>query len=217
MKVKCLASSANQMRPRNQHFSALATEQIRRVDPSSIYFFTKNYCIPYRLEIRQYRLVAFFDSIVYGLFFANTKIFILFAVLSSYYFDGVSGLKSDHIFVATAMFNMFRMPVGLFLPFAIKFLMEYKISVKRIQEFLLLKDQNVQCLPKENIRSQNDTNEECQVSMMNYSAKFSEQNETNVVEDINFNLKPGKLMMIVGPVGSGKLDLSISFSRMILI
>uniref|UniRef100_A0A915HS22 Uncharacterized protein n=1 Tax=Romanomermis culicivorax TaxID=13658 RepID=A0A915HS22_ROMCU len=71
-------------------------------------------------------------------------------------------------------------------------------------EFLLLKDQNVQCLPKESNRSQDDTNEECQVSMMNYSAKFSEQNETNVVEDINFHLKPGKLMIIVGPVGSGK-------------
>uniref|UniRef100_A0A915J9P3 ABC transporter domain-containing protein n=1 Tax=Romanomermis culicivorax TaxID=13658 RepID=A0A915J9P3_ROMCU len=110
-------------------------------------------------------------------------------------------MKSDHIFVVTAMFDVVRFSMGLFLPRAIKFYAEYKVSVQRIQKFLTLKEQHLQNLQRGGGKSH--SNEENQVSVNTFSAKHSGQ-QVNAIEKISFQLKPGALLMIVGPVGSGK-------------
>jgi len=66
-----------------------------------------------------------------GLFFVTGKIIVLCALLAYFLVGGPIG--AEMVFVASAMFNTVRLTLTLFLPFAIQFYAEYKVTVGRIE------------------------------------------------------------------------------------
>ncbi|CAG2169745.1 unnamed protein product [Oppiella nova] len=54
------------------------------------------------------------------------------------------------------------------------------------------------------------TNAKPKVIVNNISAKWSEGNPNAIIQNISFNIKPGDLLAVIGPVGSGKSSLIMS-------
>lgn len=66
-----------------------------------------------------------------GLFFVSGKIIVLFAIVA-YVLSG-RAVNAEVIFVASALFNSARLTVTLFLPFAIQFMAEMKVTFGRME------------------------------------------------------------------------------------
>lgn len=167
-------------------------------------------------EIKLLRLQAIFQGLLIGLFFVTGKIIVLCALVAYFLVGG--SISAEMVFVVSAMFNTVRLTLTLFLPFAIQFYAEYKVTTTRIEKFLVLaehsenehgnalQDRNANGPSKDDILSAiaetKIDNPDIGIHMMNFSAKWGD--ETAVLKDINLDVKPGQLVMIVGPVGAGK-------------
>lgn len=94
-----------------------------------------------------------------------------------------------------------------FFPYAIAQIAEAYVSVKRIQKFLLYDE------IKSNLDNiiQNGVHKEIikvsGVNIENVTAKWSEESNENTLNDINLEISHGKLVAVIGPVGSGKSSL----------
>uniref|UniRef100_A0A0M3I9T3 ABC transmembrane type-1 domain-containing protein n=1 Tax=Ascaris lumbricoides TaxID=6252 RepID=A0A0M3I9T3_ASCLU len=95
------------------------------------------------LNIRENELVkvkanSVWQSLVMGTFWASGKMIILFAI-TCFILTG-NQLTAERIFVAMALYNACRLPVTLFVPFALQFLFESNVSLRRVQAFLELEE-----------------------------------------------------------------------------
>ncbi|PAV58307.1 hypothetical protein WR25_02213 [Diploscapter pachys] len=89
-------------------------------------------------DMEMVRAHAINHAMVMGLFWASGKLIVLFAVICYYLIE--ENVTTDRVFVAAALYNLIRLPVNLFLPFAIQCLFEGKTTIQRVQEFLELED-----------------------------------------------------------------------------
>ena len=87
----------------------------------------------------------------------------------------------------------------LFFPFAISQLGETRVSITRIQDFLLLEEREEQGGGR-TIAQKEDT-----VALENVTGKWKKDENEDTLTNINLNLKSGQLVAIIGPVGSGKV------------
>uniref|UniRef100_A0A914UNA3 ABC transporter domain-containing protein n=1 Tax=Plectus sambesii TaxID=2011161 RepID=A0A914UNA3_9BILA len=126
-----------------------------------------------------------------------------------------------------ALYNACRLPITLFLPFAIQFIFEGKVSLNRVQKFLELEDfsSNVEAIENGNTNGASKepnkttadyTDDGPIVELRNFSAKWDGSAEDGDVEqgatiqNLNLTARPGQLIAIIGPVGSGKSTLLAS-------
>lgn len=58
-----------------------------------------------------------------------------------------------------------------------------------------------------NITNQDDTEQssDCSIVVSNVTAKWTDTQTDNTIENINLIVKPGHLIGIIGPVGAGKV------------
>ena len=91
----------------------------------------------------------------------------------------------------------------LFFPFAISQLGETRVSIKRIQDFLLMEEREEQEGERDTF-AQNDDNVDT-VTMEKVTGKWKKDENEDTLTNINLNSKPGQLIAIIGPVGSGKV------------
>ncbi|XP_060850029.1 probable multidrug resistance-associated protein lethal(2)03659 isoform X2 [Rhopalosiphum padi] len=142
-------------------------------------------------------------------------------------------ISAQQVFVITSYYNLLRTTMTGFFPLGIAIVAEMFISIKRLQTFLLYDEKNDQTVylstsDKTNVNSNrkiiytNDNltpinkicndNETTQLNNIgvvvnNATAKWSDTQTENSLENINLTVIPGRLVGVIGPVGAGKSSL----------
>ena len=152
-----------------------------------------------REEIKIIQKTCLYTSINIIFNFASSRV-VMVLIFSTYVFLG-GIVTAEKAFLTLAFYNVVRLSMTFFFPFAIQFISETSISIKRIQDFLLM----------EEVSETSSTNvittlvgKTGSVRLKEISGKWSEQSEGNSLDKITFEAKSGHLVAIVGPVGSGK-------------
>lgn len=111
-------------------------------------------------------------------------------------------LTGEIIFSVAQLFNTLQLYIAIFYPLGMTFLAEAKISVKRIEEFLI-KDENppalTQTIPEQEKQGT--------VKLTKVKASWQPNPIVDTLSNIELHIKPGTLCVVVGQVGSGKSSL----------
>ena len=108
-------------------------------------------------------------------------------------------LTAEKAFLTLALFNVVRLSMSLFFPTGIQLGSEGLISIKRIQEFILMEERD-----ETNSISVNFDKTQGSLQLTEVTGKWNEKENNNTLENISFKAENGTLTAIVGPVGSGK-------------
>ncbi|PBC29424.1 Multidrug resistance-associated protein [Apis cerana cerana] len=127
--------------------------------------------------------------------FVFTERTTLYFTIMAYVLLGNS-ISADKVFSMAQYFNILQLTMAILYPMAVSAVAEASVSIKRLENFLLLKENN------NIIHSQ----------QANGDASWTENTIANTLHDINVHMESGKLYAIVGSVGAGKS----SFLQLIL-
>ena len=112
-------------------------------------------------------------------------------------------LTAEKAFLTLTLYNMVKIPLLRKFPGAVQMLTETLISIRRIQEFLLL-EEVVKTSSSKTIIDERSMNNVGFLKLKQVTAKWSEKCEKNTLNEISFDANCSQLIAIVGPVGSGK-------------
>lgn len=125
-------------------------------------------------------------------------------------------ITAEKVFVLTSFYNILRQTMTVFFPQGIAQVAEAKVSVNRLNKFMLFEEiehspiiEPLQTSEKDATLFTNSvqTNTEPGVCLKNVTSKWSEASTENTLTAINLTAAPKKLLSIIGPVGSGKSSL----------
>ncbi|KAG5860170.1 Multidrug resistance-associated protein 4, partial [Gonioctena quinquepunctata] len=105
-------------------------------------------------------------------------------------------ITADKVFSMAQFFNILQMGMAIQYPLAISMGAETKVSIRRLQSFLLLEEKET---------SKIEGTEEGEIQITNVSASWTPTSHT--LKNITLHIPTGSLCAIVGPVGSGKSSL----------
>nr|ALU63334.1 multidrug resistance-associated protein 4 isoform X1 [Oryzias melastigma] len=133
-------------------------------------------------------------------FFCASKI-ILFVTFTLYVLLG-NTISASRVFVTVSLYTAVRLTVTLFFPSAIEKLFESRVSIRRIQEFLLLDEitKGETALPPEEKR-------ENSVELQNLTCYWDKNLDAPTLQNVSFTLNANQLLAVIGPVGAGKSSL----------
>ncbi|XP_066267906.1 ATP-binding cassette sub-family C member 4-like isoform X5 [Branchiostoma lanceolatum] len=163
-----------------------------------------------KLEVDKVLQSSYCQSFNSGFFFCASKVILFFTFLS-YVLLG-NTIVASKVFVAITLFNAIRLTISLFIPFAVQKGSEGHISIKRIQTFLLL-DEVETAQPTAPDPAVQPRPEDCQVTVAGVTASWDESLEPPTLRNINFEVKPGELVAVIGPVGAGKSSILSTILR----
>ncbi|XP_076435453.1 ATP-binding cassette sub-family C member 4-like isoform X2 [Babylonia areolata] len=156
------------------------------------------------LEVKRIRTARYLQALILAPNFFSVK-FVLLLTFVTYVFAG-GHMTPEKVFVAIAVYQAIRVPITVFIPFAVQTISEFRICCERVQNFLLLEelDQTQAAVEKSNLRPKP---EDCGVVIDNLTAKWNPEVEQNTLEQISATVKAGQLLAVIGPVGAGKSSL----------
>ncbi|XP_046853156.1 ATP-binding cassette sub-family C member 4-like isoform X2 [Xenia sp. Carnegie-2017] len=140
----------------------------------------------------------------------NASIFIIaiplmtLTMFVTYVLNGGS-LTSEKVFTVIGIFMSARVVMTIFVPNSIMFLKEGGVSMKRIQDFLLM-DEGI-------VPTSDTTNNKHKETIVRGITASWDKNREETLKDISFKVSPGELLMVIGPVGSGKSSLLMALLR----
>lgn len=143
------------------------------------------------------------------LFTTRTAIFIS---ILGYVLFGYS-LTAAQVFVVTACLNTLKHTMTDFFPYAIGIVAEALVSIRRIQKFLMCDEtilESIEFKPKNGLAEPNGIlplSKEKGIMMKNVTAKWNNEVSDNTLSGISVKVVPGRLLAVIGPVGSGKTSL----------
>ena len=109
-------------------------------------------------------------------------------------------LTADVVFAVAQLFNTVQLYMCILYPLGVSTFAEAKTSVKRIEEFLLLEENNA--TPQ--ITSVAESEKNGTVKLNQVSASWVPNPIVSTLLDLNVDINPGTLCCVVGPVGAGK-------------
>ncbi|KAL5236136.1 hypothetical protein ACI65C_003546 [Semiaphis heraclei] len=168
---------------------------------------------------------SYIKRILSSFFLFNTRT-ALFVNVFSYVLLG-NYITASKVFVMTTYYNILRSSLTLVFPTGINLAAELLVSIKRFEHFLLREEKDKQPITQSkttnllekssngngvtnNINGNlNDTEELSNFGIVisNATAKWSDTQTDNTLDNINLSVKPGRLAAIIGPVGAGKSSL----------
>lgn len=176
----------------------------------------------YRFEIRNIRITSYIKGLILA-FAGFTTRFATFLTILVYVLLG-NELEAEYVFVVSSFYSVLRQAMTVHFPGGITEIAEFRISVSRLQNFLLYKEIescsqleykinnkydsiiNNQFISTKNQVSV-DTAHEVEIIIKNISARWLETTVDNTLDDIDFRVQDDQLVTIIGPVGSGKSSL----------
>ncbi|CAH1244774.1 ABCC4 [Branchiostoma lanceolatum] len=129
--------------------------------------------------------------------------FVTFALAGNKFTAGV-------IFGSIGLYNILQLAVMTFIPLAIAQVSEALVSIRRIQKFLLLEEVDCPGTPtsrKSSISVTSPQDAGCSILLNKVTAKWEGDSDQLKLKNINLKLRPGQLLAVIGPVGSGKSSL----------
>uniref|UniRef100_A0A671PQ45 Cystic fibrosis transmembrane conductance regulator n=1 Tax=Sinocyclocheilus anshuiensis TaxID=1608454 RepID=A0A671PQ45_9TELE len=156
-----------------------------------------------RKEISKIMSSSYLRGLNMASFFTANKI-ILFVTFTVYVLVG-NKISASRVFVAMSLYSAVRLTFTLFFPAAIEKVSESAISIRRIKKFLLLDE-----LVKSHVPLTQEDKKEASVEIQDlicYWDKVSSTLDAPTLQNMSFNVKPGQLLVVIGPVGAGKSSL----------
>nr|XP_020038729.1 multidrug resistance-associated protein 4 isoform X3 [Castor canadensis] len=151
-----------------------------------------------RKEISKVLKSSYLRGMNLASFFVANKI-ILFVTFTTYVLLG-NVITASRVFVAMTLYGAVRLTVTLFFPAAIERVSEAIVSIRRIQNFLVL-DEVSRRTP------QPPSDGKALVHVQDFTAFWDKALETPTLQGLSFTVRPGELLAVVGPVGAGKSSL----------
>ncbi|KAI4497628.1 hypothetical protein M0802_007168 [Mischocyttarus mexicanus] len=136
--------------------------------------------------------------------FVFTERTTLYFTVMAYVLRG-NNISADKIFSIAQYFNILQATMAIYYPIAVSFAAEGLVSIKRLQNFLLLEENVplIHSLPKD---------EQNNIILKDITASWTDATIVNTLHGINTYMGFDKLYALVGPVGAGKS----SFLQLIL-
>ncbi|GFN81907.1 multidrug resistance-associated protein 4 [Plakobranchus ocellatus] len=166
-------------------------------------------------EIRHLRRTRHIQACIFAPFFPSAQVSIFLLFLTFTVTGKAEEMRSSTVFLTMGLLQAIRLCCALMVPLASQNLAEVLVVIKRIQNFLLLEElekPNNQIMP--NGFSGNlgeDRPFKACLDLRNVTAKWEGViSGSCTLKDITFNVGPGKLVSVIGPVGSGKSSLLMS-------
>ncbi|KAK3795778.1 hypothetical protein RRG08_031859 [Elysia crispata] len=171
-----------------------------------------------RLEVKQLRRTKRIQACIMGPFFATNQVSIFLFILAYILTDRENDISPGTVFMVMGVVQCLRLTCGLHVPAASQHLAEVMIGINRIQKFLMLEElQKVTDKQKQarhgkivNGLSGGNLEEKLDysVDLRNLTAKWEDNSALpSTLEDITVKVRPGSLVAVIGPVGSGKTSL----------
>ncbi|XP_050059315.1 probable multidrug resistance-associated protein lethal(2)03659 isoform X2 [Aphis gossypii] len=190
------------------------------------HFFTKLIEFSRKKEINQITKTACIKSTLLSFSVFNTRLALflsifLYVILGNY-------ITASKVFIITSYYNILRVSMAVTFPVGMGLIAELLVSIKRIEDFLLREEKDEQSILQmktkngyeksrynadstvpNNISNQDETEQSSDFSIVisNVTAKWTDTQTDNTIENINLTVKPGHLTAIIGPVGAGKSSL----------
>ncbi|XP_015109904.1 multidrug resistance-associated protein 4 [Diachasma alloeum] len=109
-------------------------------------------------------------------------------------------ISADKVFSMAQYYNRLQCTMAIYFPLAITFASEAAVTIKRLQNFLLLEENHPLAIETSPI-------ETTSIKMKEVTASWNEDSIVNTLHNINVTVTCGTLTAVVGPVGSGKSSL----------
>ncbi|XP_074031092.1 ATP-binding cassette subfamily C member 4 isoform X2 [Leptinotarsa decemlineata] len=136
----------------------------------------------------------------------------IFISILTYVLTG-NTLTAKYTYTVLVFYGVLRLSMLAYFTEGLSFFAEAKVSVKRIQQFLLY-EELMETDVTRNTSFSNGTKplanfkkEEIGICIENMSAKWVKKLPENILQGVNFHVASNQLVAIVGPVGGGKTTL----------
>lgn len=129
-----------------------------------------------------------------------TPFMVCFATFALYCVIGEEPFDATKIFVSLSLFNMLQFPLNMF-PMVIASVVEASVALKRLYHFLMSEELDPEAVDRLDVSS--ERKEDPAIRAPGVSFSWLKDGEI-ILHDLNFTLKKGQLMGVVGKVGSGK-------------
>ncbi|KRT78583.1 ABC transporter ATP-binding protein, partial [Oryctes borbonicus] len=173
-----------------------------------------------RHEIRAVTGASYVRGVLLSFIMFSTRIAIFISIFAYVLFD--NKIYAEQVFVITSFYSILRQSMTVFFPQGIGQIAEANISIQRLNNFLMYDENKLLCNKNnwENLEngSIKDIKEEVKpdpthadrnkgITIRNITAKWTEASTENTLTNFSMELRPGKIISIIGPVGSGKTSL----------
>jgi ATP-binding cassette subfamily C (CFTR/MRP) protein 4 len=133
--------------------------------------------------------------------YSCSSIIINAITFSTFWFTG-GQLTAARVFSVITYLQVLKLSITIFIPAVTQLLSECFVSVKRIQEFLLLDDLQVSVDQVEQVIANNEM-----IRFENTSFEWNKGSGSIILKDLQFTINKGELVAVCGSVGSGKSSL----------
>lgn len=113
-------------------------------------------------------------------------------------------ITAAKVFVFMSYFNILSQTMSSMFVRGISEVAELLVAIKRLQNFMMNEEFKVS---KPSLNNNESADTKTVVSLKNLTAKWNEKSSEVALNEININLNKGKLIGVIGPVGSGKSSL----------
>ncbi|KAM9674301.1 ATP-binding cassette sub-family C member 4-like [Dama dama] len=131
-------------------------------------------------------------------FFTVSKIMIFATFITNVLLDNV--MAASQVFTVVTLYEALRFTSTLYFPMAIEKVSEAVVCIQRIKNFLLLDE-----ISQHNPQLSSDG--ETMVNVQDFTAFWEKASGTPTLQGLSFTVRPGELLAVVRPVGSGKSSL----------
>lgn len=171
-----------------------------------------------RYEIKSIRGTSYIKGILLSFIIFSTR-FSLFASILAYVLYG-ENITAEQVFVLQSFYNILRQSMTVFFAQGIGLVAETHVSITRLNNFLLYEENNLipvettlfsnnyaSKIEEDDIQENINNKEEKGIVLKDVTAKWSGDATENTLTNINALVQPGRLVAVIGPVGSGKSSL----------
>ncbi|XP_054915035.1 multidrug resistance-associated protein 4 isoform X2 [Poeciliopsis prolifica] len=153
-----------------------------------------------RKEISKIMKSSYLRGLNMASFFCASKI-IVFITFTIYVLLG-NPISASRVFVTVSLYTAVRLTVTLFFPSAIEKLFESRVSIQRIQEFLLLDE-----ITKTSVALSKEDKKDVGVELDDLTCYWDKNLDAPTLQSISLSLNSNQLLAVIGPVGAGKSSL----------